>query len=167
MRFLYLTGQTSLTLATAVPPVAGWHDVGVPVGLSARQVQRLLDGCERSDLAVSRNFAILMLVARLGLRSAEVARLELGNIDWRVGEIEVRGKARCRDRMPLVAEVGDALSAHLSFPRRPTTLRQVFLATKAPTRGIRSDLVSDACRRVCARRRAARRYPSASSCSGN
>jgi site-specific recombinase XerD len=151
LRFLYLKGLTPLALAAAVPPVAGWHDTGLPVGLAPQEVQRLLDCCDRSDPAGVRDFAILMLVARLGLRSAEVARLELGDIDWRAGEIVVRGKARRRDRLPLVAEVGEALSAYLSLPRRSTTLRQVFLATKAPTRAIRPDLVSDVCRRACAR----------------
>jgi site-specific recombinase XerD len=151
LRFLYLTGRTPLALATAVPPVAGWHDTGVPVGLAPLQVQQLLDGCDRSDAAGARDFAMLMLVARLGLRSVEVARLELDDIDWRAGELVVRGKARRRDRLPLVAEVGDALSAHLSLPRRSTTLRQVFLASKAPTRAIRPDLVSDVCRRACER----------------
>lgn len=150
-RFLYLTGRTPLALATAVPPIAGWHDTGVPVGLSPLQVQQLLDGCERTSAIGARDFAILMLVARLGLRSAEVARLELGDINWRAGEIVVRGKARRRDHLPLVSDVGEALSAHLSLPRRSTTLRQVFLATKAPTRAIRPDLVSDVCRRACER----------------
>jgi site-specific recombinase XerD len=151
LRFLYLKGLTPLALAAAVPPVAGWHDTGVPVGLTPHEVQRLLDCCNRSDPAGVRDFAILMLVARLGLRSAEVARLELGDIEWRAGEIVVRGKARRRDRLPLVTEAGEALSAYLSLPRRSTTLRQVFLATRAPTRAIRPDLVSDVCRRACAR----------------
>lgn len=151
LRFLYLTGQTPLALATAVPPVAGWHDVGVPTGLAPRQVQQLLDRCDRASAAGARDFAILMLVARLGLRSVEVARLELDDIDWRGGELVVRGKARRRDRLPLVSDVGEALSAHLGWPRRPTTLRSVFLATKAPTRAIRPDLVSDVCRRACER----------------
>ena len=150
-RFLYLTCRTPLALATAVPPIAGWRDTGVPVGLSPQQVQQLLDGCERTSAIGARDFAILMLVARLGLRSAEVARLELGDINWRAGELVVRGKARRRDRLPMVSDVGEALSAHLSLPRRSTTLRQVFLATKAPTRAIRPDLVSDVCRRACER----------------
>jgi len=151
LRFLYLKGQVQLPLAAAVPPVAGWHDTGVPDGMAAPQVKRLLDCCDRTNSVGARDFAMLMLVARLGLRSAEVARLELDDIDWRAGEIVVRGKARRRDRLPLVAEVGEALSAHLSSPRRPTTLRQVFLVTKAPTRAIRADLVSDVCRRACER----------------
>jgi len=151
LRFLYLKGWMPLALAAAVPPVAGWHDTGVPAGVAPLEVQRLLDCCDRTDPAGVRDFAILMLVARLGLRSAEVARLELDDIHWRSGEIVVRGKARRRDLLPLVAEVGEALSVHLSLPRRPTTLRQVFLATKAPTRAIRPDLVSDVCRRACER----------------
>jgi len=151
LRFLYLTGRTPLALASAVPPVAGWRDTGVPVGLSPLQVRQLLSCCNRHEATGARDFAILMLVARLGLRSAEVARLELDDIDWRAGELVVRGKARRRDRLPLVADVGDALSAHLSVPRRSTTLRQVFLVTKAPTRAIRPDLVSDVCRRACER----------------
>ena len=151
LRFLYLDGRVPLALATVVPPVAGWHDTGVPAGLAAPQVQRLLDCCDRTSSVGARDFAMLVLVARLGLRSVEVARLELDDIDWRAGEIVVRGKASRRDRLPLVAEVGEALSAHLSSPRRPTTLRKVFLVTKAPTRAIRADLVSDVCRRACER----------------
>lgn len=92
LRFLYLDGRVPLALAATVPPVAGWHDTGVPAGLAAPQVQRLLDCCDRTSSVGARDFAMLVLVARLGLRSAEVARLELDDIDWRAGEIVVRGK---------------------------------------------------------------------------
>lgn len=92
-----------------------------------------------------------MLVARLGLRSIEVARLELDDIDWRAGEIVVRGKARRVDRLPLPTDVGEALSAYLCQVRPQKPVRQVFLALKAPTRAIRADLVSDVTRRACAR----------------
>ena len=111
LRFLYLTGCTPLPLATAVPPVAGWHDASLPVGISAVDVQRLLEGCDRNSPGGIGDFAILILVARLGLRSAEVARLELGDIDWRAGELVVRGKGRRQDRLPLPSDVGEALSA--------------------------------------------------------
>ncbi len=151
LRFLYLKGFTPLPLATAVPPVAGWHDTGVPAGISPRDVQHLLEGCDRSTSEGIRDFAILMLVARLGLRSAEVARLELDDIDWRAGEIVVRGKARRQDRLPLPNEVGEALSDYLCKARPSTTIRQVFLACKAPRRAIRPDLVSDVTRRACER----------------
>jgi len=151
LRFLYLKGLTPLALGSAVPPVAGWHDTGVPVGLAATDVQRLLEGCDRTDGGGIRDFAILMLVARLGLRSIEVARLELDDIDWRAGEIVVRGKARRRDRLPLPCDVGEAITASLCDARPPTPIRQVFLARKAPMRAIRADLVSDVTRRACER----------------
>jgi site-specific recombinase XerD len=151
LRFLYLTGVTQLALASAVPPVAGWHDTGLPLGIASSDVQRLLDDCDRSTVVGARDFAILTLVARLGLRSAEVARLELGDIDWRAGEIVVRGKARRRDRLPLPSDVGEAFSAYLSGVREKTTHRQLFLTCKAPRRSIRPDLVSDVTRRACRR----------------
>ena len=151
LRFLYLTGQTPLPLATAVPPVAGWHDTGVPVGITAADVQRLLDSCDRTSSVGIRDFAILILVARLGLRSAEVARLELADIDWRYGQIAVRGKGRREDCLPLPCDVGEALTAYLTKVRPTTPRRQVFLSCKAPVRGIRPDLVSDVTRRACDR----------------
>ena len=92
-----------------------------------------------------------MLVARLGLRSAEVARLELGDIDWRAGQITLRGKANQQDGMPLRCDVGEALAAYLSKARPATPLRQVFLATKAPERAIPPGLVSDVTHRACDR----------------
>jgi integrase len=84
-----------------------------------------------------------MLVACLGLRSAEVARLELGDIDWRAGQITLRGKACRQDGMPPPCDVGEALAAYLSQTRPATALRQVFLAAKAPVRAIPPGLVSD------------------------
>ena len=156
LRFLYLKGLAPLPLATAVPPVAGWHDTGVPAGILPSDVQHLLEGCDRSASGGIRDFAILTLVARLGLRSAEVARLELDDIDWRAGEIVVRGKARRRDRLPLPNEVGEALSDYLCKARPSTPIRQVFLACKAPRRAIRPDLVSDVTRRACERAGVAR-----------
>lgn len=151
LRFLFLKGCTPVALATTVPPVAGWHDTGVPAGIAASDVRRLLEGCDRAELGGVRDFAILTLVARLGLRSAEVARLELGDVDWRAGEILVRGKARRHDRLPLPCDVGEALTAYLCEARPATVIRQVFLACKAPTRAIRPDLVSDVTRRACER----------------
>jgi site-specific recombinase XerD len=151
LRFLHLKGFTPTALASAVPPAAGWHDTGIPVGLSATEVQRLLDGCDRATPTGIRNFAILMLVARLGLRSVEVARLVLDDIDWRAGEIQIAGKARRRDRLPLPHDVGQALSAYLREVRPATSLRAVFLMLKAPIRPIRADLVGDVTRWACHR----------------
>ena len=106
LRFLHLRGLTEMALAEAVPPVAGWRETSIPQTIPRDDIMRLLGSCDRSQLDGARDHAILMLLARLGLRSIEVARLELGDLDWRAGEIAVRGKARratgCRCRaMPV------------------------------------------------------------------
>ena len=151
LKFLYLQGLTPRPLATVVPPVAGWRDTGVPKAIPAADVQLLLGGCDRSDPIGVRDFAMLMLVARLGLRSAEVARLELGDIDWRAGQIILRGKASRQEGMPLPVDVGEALTAYLTQARPSTRIRQVFLAAKAPMRPIPPGLVSDVTHRACDR----------------
>lgn len=151
LRFLFVRGLTPRLLTTAVPPVAGWRDTGLPKALPAGHVQQLLDHCDRSDPVQVRDYAILMLVARLGLRSIEVARLRLDDIDWRAGRIILRGKASREDGMPLPSEVGRALAGYLTDVRPQTSLRSVFLSCKAPRRAIRPDLVSDVTRRACDR----------------
>ena len=100
LRFLYLQGLTPLRLGTAVPPVGGWRLAALPPAMTAADVQLLLDNCDRSTDVGVRDFAIMTLVARLGLRSIEVARPELRDVDWRAGELVVRGKARRQDRLP-------------------------------------------------------------------
>jgi site-specific recombinase XerD len=151
LRFLYLKGFLPIPLAPSVPPVAGWHDTGVPRILTAVDVQRLLDSCDQRGASGIRDLAILTLVARLGLRSTEVARLELDDIDWRAGELVVRGKARRSDRLPLPHDVGQALSIYLCQARPPTAIRHVFLPLKAPLRPIPPALVGDVTRRACER----------------
>jgi site-specific recombinase XerD len=151
LRYAYVQGLTPLALSAAVPPVAGWHDTGIPPTLSAAAVQALLDSCDRSTPNGIRDFAIVALLARLGLRSVEVARLELGDVDWRSGELAIRGKARRRDRLPLPEEVGKALAAYVVDARPRTEYRQVFLTCRAPRRGIRADLVGDVVQRACVR----------------
>jgi site-specific recombinase XerD len=151
LKFLHLQGLTPRPLASVVPPVAGWRDTGVPKAIAFENVQRLLDSCDRSDPIGIRDYAIVVLVARLGLRSAEVARLRLEDIDWRAGQIVLRGKAAHHDGMPLPYEVGEALSDYLSQSRPATLLRQVFLAARAPTRPIPPGLVSDVVHRACDR----------------
>jgi site-specific recombinase XerD len=152
LRFLYLQGLTPRRLGTAVPPVGGWRlAVLPPAALSAVDVQRLLDSVPRGSDADVRNFAIMTLIARLGLRSVEVARLELRDVDWRAGELVVRGKGRRQDRLPLPDEVGAALVAYLSRGRDPRTARHLFLTCRAPRAPIRADLVGDVVKRACLR----------------
>lgn len=151
LRFLFVRQLTPRLLTTAIPPVAGWRDTGIPKALPAGHVQQLLDRCDRSDPVQVRDFAILMLVARLGLRSIEVARMQLDDIDWRSGRIILHGKGSREDAMPLPNEVGAALADYLTDARPPTALRSVFISCKAPRRAIRADLVSDVTRRACDR----------------
>jgi site-specific recombinase XerD len=117
--------------------------------LSPAQVQRLLDSVSRDGERSVRDFAIMTLIARLGLRSVEIARLELRDVDWRAGELVVRGKAGRQDRLPLPNEVGQALVAYLSQRRNPHDERNVFLMCRAPRGPIRADVVSDVVKRAC------------------
>ncbi|MGH9252240.1 MAG: tyrosine-type recombinase/integrase, partial [Acidimicrobiales bacterium] len=152
LRFLYVQGITPLPLGTAVPPVGGWRLATLPPPtMTAADVQRLLDSCDRSSAVGIRNYAIMTLVARLGLRSIEVARLELRDVDWRAGELVVRGKGRRHDRLPLPVDVGEALVAYLSGGRCPEGARRLFLTCRAPRGPIRADLVGDVVERECTR----------------
>jgi site-specific recombinase XerD len=151
LRFLYLEDLTSRQLSTAVPPVGGWRLAALPPVMTALDVQSLLDACDTGTEVGVRDFAMLTLVARLGLRSIEVARLELRDVDWRSGELVVRGKGRREDRLPLLAEVGEALVAYLSVGRRPAGADHVFLTCRAPRGPIRADLVGDVVERACHR----------------
>jgi site-specific recombinase XerD len=152
LRFLHVRGRVPLPLGTAIPPVAGWHNTGIPPTLPAEVIGQLLDSCDRSSPTGSRDFAMLMLVARLGLRSIEVARLQLDDVDWRHGEVIVRGKARRRDRLPLPVDVGQAVAAYLADARPPISPRGLFVTCRAPRRPIRADLVGDVVERACRRR---------------
>jgi len=151
LRFLYLQSITPLRLGMAVPPVGGWRLATLPPTMAPGDIQLILDRCDRSSALGVRDFAIILLVARLGLRSIEVARLQLDDIDWRAGELVVRGKAGRQDRLPLPAEVGDALVAYLSCGRNPVGARHVFLTCRAPRGPIRADLVGDVVERACKR----------------
>ncbi|WP_169744217.1 recombinase family protein [Knoellia aerolata] len=117
-------------------------------------IQRLLEGCDRGTDVGVRDFAIIILLARLGLRSIEVARLELHEVDWRGGELVVPGKGGGRDRLPLPAEVGEALVAYLTGDRGSRTgsgHTRLFLTCRAPRQPIRADLVGDVVERACLR----------------
>jgi site-specific recombinase XerD len=150
LRFLFVRGFTSLALGDAVPPVASWRDTGIPRTVPHADVERLIASCDRSILDGARDAAIVLLLARLGLRSVEVARLELSDLAWRAGELVVRGKGGREDRLPLPDDVGTALAEYLTVRGR-REFRRVFLTLRAPTRPIRPDLVGDVVRRACER----------------
>ena len=130
--FLHLTGAVTHSLAAVVPSVAGRRLAGLPPRLEPDHVQRLLAVCDRRTLSGCRDYAVITTLARLGLRAAEVATLRLDDLRWRVGEIVVHGKGRRAERMPLPADVGDAIAAYLR--RRPARVRErtVFVRLLAP-----------------------------------
>jgi site-specific recombinase XerD len=144
--FLHVEGMISEPLAQAVPSVASWRLAGLPRALEPGQVAALLASCDRRAAAGRRDFAMLTLLARLGLRAGEVAALSLDDIDWRAGEITVRGKGRRAERLPLPADAGEAIAAYLA-DGRPEPLengRRVFLRVRAPHGGLTSGGVTQA-----------------------
>ncbi|MDD2861900.1 MAG: tyrosine-type recombinase/integrase [Acidiphilium sp.] len=144
LRFLHLDGVIEKSLVSAVPSVASRRLVGLPKGLAPDQVQRLFSSCDNTTRRGCRDVAILTILVRLGLRSGEVAKLRLDDIDWRAGEIIVRGKANCLERVPLPADVGCALAKYLQHGRPASAQgRTVFVRIKAPHRNLSSAGVSD------------------------
>jgi integrase/recombinase XerD len=152
LRFLYLEGKTPIPLASAMPAIAGWRDTSVPRALETEHVMRLLRSCDRRTAIGRRDYAILTLLVRLGLRRGEVSALQLSDIDWRRGEIAIRGKGRQLDRLPLPVDVGEALAAYLRLGRRRIACPSVFLRVHAPLGTLSSqgigDLLYKACRRA-------------------
>jgi integrase/recombinase XerD len=130
VRFLFATGVTARDLSFSVPQVASARFDGLPKALDASVVDALLGCCDRQRPVGRRDFAILTLMARLGLRAVEVAGMQLEDLDWRGGEILVRGKGRRWDRLPLPFDVGEALVDYLRFGRPVSSSRTVFLAAR-------------------------------------
>jgi integrase len=119
--------------------------------MTAAQVAVLLDSCDRSKPAGLRDLAMLCLLSRLGLRSGEVAALRLEDIDWRAGEILVRGKARREDRLPLTVEVGEAIAEYLRRGRPVSPCPNVILTCYAPFRPIHPSSIRRVVYRACRR----------------
>lgn len=141
LSFLHASGVLAEPLASIVPAVASWRLSGLPIGLTAAQVQALLDACDQSTTVGRRDFAIVTLLARLGLRAGEVAGLTLDDIDWRAGTVTVHGKSNSDERLPLPVDVGSALSRYLECGR-PASGRAVFIRAKAPYRALNHKSVS-------------------------
>lgn len=128
-------GQIRTDLITAVPIVASWSMPLIPRAISPDQVRRVLSHVDRRTAVGRRDYAILLLLARLGLRAGEIVSLELEDIDWNAGSLSVRGKAGRRSQLPLPKDVGNAIVAYLQHGRPRTHCRRVFLRAKAPVRG--------------------------------
>ena len=151
--FLHLNGITERSLTHAVPTVLRRRLAGLPKGLDHDQVRRLLAACDVDTAVGCRDLAILTLLVRLGLRSGEVARLRIDDIDWRAGTISVRGKGNCHERVPLPSDVGHRVAEYLQHARPADAIgRTVFIRHFAPHHalcaGRVSGIVADAARRA-------------------
>ena len=149
--FLHVAGHVPRGLAGAVPGVAGWRQSSLPRGLDPGQAERLLAGCDRRTTVGRRDYAVLVLLAQLGLRSAEVAALELGDLDWRTGEVTIHGKAARIDRLPLPVATGEALADYLTQARPRCESAAVFITMFAPYEAISAHVVRQTMYRVCER----------------
>jgi len=152
LRFLYQRGEIATDLAASVPKVADWRLSDLPKFLEPEQVERVLKAC-REDIPVGqRDYAILLLLARLGLRAGEVVHLELDDLDWEKGGIRVRGKSVRQDWLPIPQEVGKALARYLLHGRPRCPSRRVFIRMKAPRQGFTSSAaICDVVRRALTR----------------
>lgn len=151
-RYLFQKGELQADLAACVPAVADWRLSTVPKYVTPEEVEQVLKACNRNTAIGRRDYAVLLLVARLGLRAGEIVAFQLEDINWRAGEILVRGKGMLHDRMPLRADVGEALASYLRQDRPPCQTRRVFVCTRAPRRSfVRSCTVSLIIRRALLR----------------
>jgi integrase len=151
LRFLHVDGEIPHELAGAVPSVAGWRLVGPVKALDARSLRRLLTACDRRTRVGRRDHVIITLLSRLGLRAGEVAALRLGDIDWRCGELLVRGKGSRHERMPLPTDVGETLASWLERGRPRRDSQFVFVRIRAPHADLTATAVSQIVRRACRR----------------
>lgn len=151
LRYLHVAGHIDARLDAAVPAAAGWRLTGVPVIVGRAEVARLLASCDRRTTFGRRDYAVLVLLSRLGLRAGEVAALELADLDWRAGELIVRGKGRRSERLPLPADVGEALAGWLRRGRPRCEATTVFTRVRAPHQKLTTAGVSAIVRAACAR----------------
>jgi site-specific recombinase XerD len=152
LRFLHHRGDVHADLAACVPSLPSWSLSDVPKYLHPLQVQRILDHCDRRGPVGRRDYAILLLLARLGLRAGEVASLKLEHINWEAGYITVRGKGGRSDLLPMPPDVGEAIAAYLQNGRPSCSSRFVFVRVDAPRTGFsHSTAIGSLVRRALAR----------------
>jgi integrase/recombinase XerD len=149
LRFLHVAGYIARPLDTAVPAVPGWQPVRKPHRVSGRETAAVLAACDRESARGRRDYAILMLLARLGLRAAEVAGIRLGDIDWRQGVLTVRGKGSVLDELPVPADVGAAMADYVRHGRPRSSSRLLFVSVRAPFAGLSPESVGSVVQRAC------------------
>jgi integrase/recombinase XerD len=151
LRFCFTEGLVEADLSQAALVVTGRRRTSLPKAISRADAQALLGSCDRRRTLGRRDYAVIITLLRLGLRRGEVARLTLDDIDWRAGELVVRGKGGRADRLPLPADVGEAIASYLRRGRPASDRREVFLRARAPFEPIAPGTVSSTVRRACRR----------------
>ena len=147
LTFALFDGVITVPLSAVVLSVARWGGAALPRGIAPEQLSAMLTSCDRTKARGKRDYAIMVLLSRLGLRAAEVAALRLDDIDWRAGEITVRGKGRTEERLPLPSDVGAAVADYLRHSRPFCSHpREVFIRLVAPRRGLAPQGVSEVVR---------------------
>jgi site-specific recombinase XerD len=143
LRFLQQNGEIATDLAARVPSVANWSLSGLPKYLLPQQVKLVLRKSNRDDPIVQRDRVILLLLARLGLRAAEIVEMTLDDIDWEAGELTIRGKGGRRDKLPLPKDVGQSIANYLKQLRPTCACRRVFIRSAAPHEGLADSAAVD------------------------
>lgn len=151
LRFLFIEARIDSPLAELVPAVANRRDDWSPKALSSAEVARLLRSCDRRTAAGRRDFAVLTVLSRLGLRAGEVAGMRLDDIDWRAGQIVIRGKGDRVEAMPVLHDVGEAVVGWLQRGRPRGECRYVFTRMRAPMGGLSTAGISQIVARACQR----------------
>ena len=151
LRFCFVEGLVHIDLSQAALPVTGRRRSALPQGITRAEARALLESCDRRSTLGRRDYALIITLLRLGLRRSEVAALHIDDIDWRAGELVVRGKGARQDRLPLPADVGAAIAAYLRRGRPTSDRREVFLQARAPFRPIAAGTVASTVRRACRR----------------
>ena len=151
LRFCFLAGLVAVDLSQAALVVRGRRASLLPRGISPTDARALLSSCDRRRALGRRDYALIVLLLRLGLRRGEVARLTLDDIDWHAGELLIHGKGGREDRLPLPADVGAAIASYLQRGRPASDRREVFLQARAPYAPIDPSTVASTVRRACRR----------------
>jgi site-specific recombinase XerD len=151
LKFCSLEGLIEVDLSAAAPSITGRRQQVLPQGIKPEDASALLLSCDRSQTIGKRDHAVLLLLLRLGLRAIEVARLRLDDIDWRAGQMVIRGKGERQESLPLPAEVGESVAGYLQNGRPGSVNREVFLTVCAPLMELKRGSVSLIVRRACVR----------------
>lgn len=141
LQFLFVSSKTQVNLVHAVPSSPRWRLTSLPKALEPSELEAVLATCDRRTLVGCRNYAVLVLLGRLGLRAGEVAALRLDDLDWKAGEIIVRGKGRVLSRLPMPVDVGEAVVTYLQRSLRSKSTRSAFVSVRAPYQGVASGAI--------------------------